>query len=265
MENKFQNIDPENHDVLKLISDTFRKEDFDKEIHQMVKNKINQTDFTKLTTNGTFSSVLMNGFYYLMGILVVAGAGSVFFLSSKSYPKSTRLSNNNIAIKSDNHISEPIQGNPISQNNTLDKLESSSADTKDELSQNKHNSFKQSIENEILTIETKEYQHTQSIKIDSELSSELIKAKIENMLNGLGVKYFELSNNDDIIFETYQSTGVINNTEVNFRMTFKYNLKLHNQLIAILRYYENTDGKNTGLDLNDLFYTKLNDELLKTF
>ena len=258
MDNNLENIEPENQEIYNLIKKVAEKEAFDKKIYSIVANKIQSTDFSTFVNLVNISaSFVGNGLYYIIGIIVVAGGLTYYYLSTKS---EANQENNTIEIFTNSKESEIVVPNPNINDNTEVKNNEATKDiTKDMTTKNIK------VSEELLTLETQDYQHIQTFKLNNEYDNEFIKSSFKNTLEKLGFTYIDKSNNQNIIFETKKYKGMFNNQFVSFRITLLYNLNEKNQIRAILNYNISNETISTDLTVDDIFYEKLSNELINIF
>jgi hypothetical protein len=258
MDNNLENIEPENQEIYNLIKKVADKEAFDRKINSIVANKIRSTDFTSLVnlvnTSGAFVG---NGLYYLIGIIVVAGGLTYYYFSIKS---EANQENNTIEKVTNNKESGII----VPNSNINDNIEMQYNETTKDIIDDKTIKNKK-VSEELLTLETQDYQHIQTFKLNNEYDNEFLINSFIKIFEKLGFAYIDKSNNQNIILETKKYKGYFNNQIVNFRITLLYNLNEKNQIRAILNYNINNDIISTDLTVDDIFYDKLSNEIINIF
>lgn len=258
MDNNLENIEPENQEIYNLIKKVAEKEAFDKKINTIVANKIRSTDFsTFVNLVNTSASFVGNGLYYIIGIIVVAGGLTYYYFSTKS---SSNQENNTIEKVTNNKESEVV----VANSNLNDNIEVKNNEITNDINEDK-TIKNQKVSEELLTLETQDYQHIQTFKLNNEYDNEFIKSSFIKILEKLGFTYIDKSNNQNIVLETKKYKGYFNNQIVNFRITLLYNLNEKNQIRAILYYNINNEIISTDLIVDDIFYEKLSNEIINIF
>lgn len=260
MENNYENIEPQNEQIYNLIQHEFQNENISDEIRIMVANKIKSTDFTAIGGAAKLTSAFGNGIYYMLGVVLVAGALSIYYFTSK---------NDNEKISDNSEISQiqnfdNLQTLQSSEANEL--IEQNSNQIKDESSiiSNDNKIINKKSESETISIETQEYQHSQTIKINENVSDQFVSDSFIKIMNSLNLNFIEAKSNNFIIVKSKKVIGNFDNINVEFYITLKFSKIDRNKIIATLNYIESSDGNN-NYDTKQLFYENLTSELQKLF
>ena len=257
MKQEINFIETENLNLYKNLVSIYDKERLSNQIREMVANKINTTDFSQMPATTGFSGV--KSYFAATGIIIIAGMLVYFFMDNLSKESITQADK----VESNLTISDIEQKNNLQILNEENKF----TDNIHQKSSAGEVKVKKVETDENLSIETKEYVHTQTINLSQIYSNDEISKIIKDIFSELNLKYNSKSVNDEIIFESNLSKGVLQaeNLFVDFRITIKYNSSKGNKLTALLSYYEVPKQLTQAIDINDLFYNKLNSEFLNRF
>ncbi|HRP02095.1 MAG TPA: hypothetical protein PLE30_05540 [Candidatus Kapabacteria bacterium] len=260
MDNKFDNIDEQNQDIYNLIESEFRQENLHDEIRMMVSKKMQSTDFQTMLNTNAFSSILSSGSISILGLMIVAGAFTIYYFMSKD--NESEISNNQIIaeqpIKTYNALNEAKSDVVLPSNNSNNVSSIESENTSPQ------KNIKTSSQTEQLSVEAEEYEHFQTINLKQEISDEYISNAFKTIFNNMGLKYNESINQKNIILQTNQLSGNFDNMQVSYSISLIFSKIDRNKVIAKLKYRK-THNKSVGLDVGTLFYESLTAELRSNF
>ena len=260
MENKYENIEPQNEQIYNLIHDEFQKENISNEIRMMVANKIKSTDFSAITSTTKLASAFGNGIYYMLGVVLVVGSLSILYFNDR----------NDSEIEADNFEISQVQN----QNN-MQSLQSSEVVEPDNqkydqvndenlIASNDNKVISKKSESETIAIETQEYQHSQTIKLNGDISDQYITESFTKIMNGLNLDFNEIKSGNSIVVKSKEIFGNFDNMNVEFYITLKFSKNDRNKITATLNYIESSES-NIDHDIKLLFYENLTSELQKYF
>jgi len=261
MENKYENIDPQNEQIFNLIQEEFHNENIQEEIKLMVANRIKETNFSSLVGATKLTGAMTNTLYYIMGIVLVAGAISVYYLSSKNDNSQNIINDNKTLIIEDNkQIPSETAQTEISANSQS----VANPANNDLLADNNSQKINKSSETELITVESKEYQHSQTIAINSDLTEEYIQTSFSSIFKSLDLKYKNQSSNNYINLKSNTFFGKFDGSNVEINISLMYSKIEKSKIVAKLTYKQ-TSEKVMDFDVNELFYEALTSELQKYF
>ncbi len=263
MENNYDNIEPQHQDVFNLIQNEFNNENISDEIQSMVKRKINNTDFTSFVGNSSIATIVGNSSMYILGVIVVAGALTLYYFMNSS-ENSTDVNNKKYSTIENNDV-PPNMANGIDTKGDISENKSQSVNNKAlDLADNKDKIVKKSKDSELLSLETQEYEHSQSISLHSDIEDEYVSESFNKIAKNIGFQFFDKSNKEYIELRSGVLHGKFNNDNVEFSFILKFSKVYRNKITAILKY-KVVNTTNSSLDVENLFYSSLSSELRKFF
>lgn len=259
MENKYENIDSQNQKVFDLIQEEFQKENLQDEIKLMVAQKIKGTDFASLGSASKLSTMFGNGLYYILGIVVV-GAITFYYFSTNSG------SNNNTIVDANDNNEQIITNAQVSKDEQEFKnLNASENDlVKESISTESKLKVSKETESEFITIESQEFQHSQTLNINSDLSDEYVQSSFINVLKNLNYDFKEKITDKQIGVITNKIFGKFDDKSVEYSITLKFSKLDRNKVIATL-HYKDISQKVEDINVKEIFYESLINELQKYF
>ncbi len=261
MENKYENIDPQNEQIFNLIQEEFHNENIQEEIKLMVANRIKETNFSSLVGVTKLTGAMTNTLYYIMGIVLVAGAISVYYLTSK-HDASQEIINDNTTLINEDIKQQPSE--PVIAESPLNSESVDSNANNDLLTDNNSQKINKSSETELISVESKEYQHSQTIAISLDLTEEYIKTSFSSIFKSLDLNFNNQSTVNYIYLKSNTIFGKFDGANVEINISLMYSKIEKNKIVAKLSYKQ-TSEKVMDYNVNELFYESLTSELQKYF